>query len=185
MKEKRYIWAGNFLAQKYPNISHHIMIWNLYQGLQSGPWSPLLQCFLQLSLNPPLVPCFPVTWAHWYTCLIQSTKNTPVLYVSLMWNVVLLCVTWVSPSLCPGLPFNVTFSDVLSHILLKNSTTGYSSSSYFPPAPLSPPENTSYIGLSVYRSSPLPECAFYNAGTLPDIILASEYSKQGKQLMGI
>lgn len=74
---------------------------------------------------------------------------------------------------------------MLPHILLKNNTIGYSSLPYFPPAPLSPPENTSYIGLSVYHSSPLPECTFYNAGTLPDIILGSEYSKQGKQLMGI
>lgn len=123
--------------------------------------------------------------------LLEHTKNTPVsykaqeytcalLYVSLMWNVVVLCVTWVSPSLCSGLSFNVTLSDVLSHILLKNNTIGYSSSSYFPPSPLSPPENTSYIGLSVYWSSPLPECKFYNAGTLPDISLGSEYSKQSK-----
>ena len=102
-----------------------------------------------------------------------------------MWDVVVLCVTWVSPSLCSGLSLNVTFSDVLSHILLKNNTIGYSSSSYFPPSPLSPPENTSYIGLSVYCSSPLPKCKFYNAGPLPDIILSSEHSKQSKQLVDI
>ena len=50
---------------------------------------------------------------------------------------------------------------------------------------MSPPENTSYVGLSVYCSSPLPKCKFYNAGPLPDIILSSEYSKQSEQLMDI
>ena len=55
--------------------------------------------------------------------LLVHTNNIPVLgaflYVPLMWNVVLPCVVWFSPSLHSCLSFSVAFPDVLSHILLK------------------------------------------------------------------
>lgn len=119
--------------------------------------------------------------------LLVHSKNIPVLgaflYVPLMWNVVLPCVAWFSPSLHPCLSFRC----VIPHPI-ENNSVGYSSSSLhliFLHLPYHQLKIHHILVFSVYCPSPLSECKLYNAETLPGIILGTEYSKQSRESIGI